>query len=360
MIGIDLFAGAGGLSYGLSEAGFDMKIGIDSNPFAAETLQKNNTEMNVILSDIKDINPIKLIKQMDIDKEEIAIVAGGPPCQGFSQSNKRTRNLHNPLNNLYKEYFRFVKALQPEVFLFENVAGLMTLNQGKVVNDILNITKKLGYKTQHDVLNAEDFGIPQKRKRIFFIGTKKKASNFFLHEMNGINTVRHAIDDLPILENGNDIDELHYSRNNKLFDYQKMMRNNGRRVIQNNLVSRNNDLVIKRYKYIPQGGNWTNIPQNLMFNYKNTCNCHGWIYYRLVYDDSSVVINNYRKNMLIHPEQNRGLSVREAARLQSFSDKYVFYGKLGSQQQQVANAVPPLLAKEIGKRIMNYLGDYND
>jgi len=354
MIGIDLFAGAGGLSYGLSEAGFDMKIGIERNPSAAETLQKNNTEMNVIVSDIKDINPIKLINQMDIDNEEIAIVAGGPPCQGFSQSNKRTRNLHNPLNNLYKEFFRFVKALQPEVFLFENVAGLMTLNQGKVVNNILCLAKKLGYNLQYEVLNAEDFGVPQKRKRIFFIGTKKKASNLFLHEVNDINTVRHAVDDLPILENGNNLDELYYSRNTRLFDYQKMMRHNGRRIILNNLVSRNNDLVLKRYRYIPPGGNWTNIPSNLMSNYKNTSNCHGWIYYRLVYDDSSVVINNYRKNMLIHPEQNRGLSVREAARLQSFPDKYIFYGNLGSQQQQVANAVPPLLAQKIGNNIINW------
>lgn len=172
-------------------------------------------------------------------------------------------------------------------------------------------------------------------------------------------TVRSALDDLPILENGNAVDELKYSRDSKLSNYQKMMRKNNGNIVSNNLVTKNSALVVERYKYIPPGGNWKNIPPHLMSNYKNANNCHGWIYYRLIWDGPSVVISNFRKNMLIHPEQHRGLSVREAARLQSFPDDYIFYGPLGFQQQKVANACPPLLVEKIGKNIMKYLREAN-
>ncbi|MBZ9572555.1 DNA cytosine methyltransferase [Patescibacteria group bacterium] len=352
--GISLFSGAGGLSYGLSKAGFDMRIGIDIDSNAALTLKMNNN-IDVIISDIKNVNPTEITKEFNVDIKDIALIAGGPPCQGFSQSNRRSRNLDNPLNNLYLEFFRFVKALNPQVFLLENVAGLKTLHNGKIVKDILKVAKRLGYQVQYDIINAEDFGVPQRRKRIIFIGTKKKASNLLQPEQSNIVSVRDALNDLPILENGNNIDELNYSKNKNLSNYQKLMRNNSQKSVKNNLVSKNRALVLKRYKYIPQGGNWQDIPSTLMSNYKNVKNCHAWIYYRLIYDEPSVVISNYRKNMLIHPEQNRGLSVREAARIQSFPDSYIFFGEFGSQQQQVANAVPPIMAEKIGEKMINYI-----
>ena len=353
-IGIDLFAGSGGISYGLLQAGFDMRLGIEIDPNFAVTLKENNKNMNVVVSDIRVIDPTEVVKSAGLRKKDIDLVVGGPPCQGFSQSNRRSRNLDNPLNNLYKEFFRFIRVLQPQVFLLENVAGLKTLHRGVVLQDILKIGEKLGYYVQWDVVNAEDFGVPQRRKRIIFIGIKQKTDNLFY--VKKCKTVtRSALDDLSILENGNAVDELKHSRNSKLSNYQKMMRKNNGNHVSNNLVTRNSALVVERYKYIPPGGNWKNIPPHLMTNYKNPNNCHGWIYYRLRWDESSVVINNFRKNMLIHPEQHRGLSVREAARLQSFPDNYIFYGSLGSQQQQVANAVPPLLAEKIGKNIIKYL-----
>lgn len=353
-IGIDLFAGSGGISYGLLQAGFDMRLGIEIDPNFAVTLKENNKNMKVVVSDIKVIDPTEVVKSAGLRKNDIDLVVGGPPCQGFSQSNRRSRNLDNPLNNLYKEFFRFIRVLQPQVFLLENVAGLKTLHRGVVLQDILKIGEKLGYYVQWDVVNAEDFGVPQRRKRIIFIGTKQKTDNLFY--VKKCKTVtRSALDDLSILENGNAVEELKHSRNSKLSNYQKMMRKNNGNHVSNNLVTRNSALVVERYKYIPPGGNWKNIPPHLMTNYKNPNNCHGWIYYRLRWDESSVVINNFRKNMLIHPEQHRGLSVREAARLQSFPDNYIFYGSLGSQQQQVANAVPPLLAEKIGKNIIKYL-----
>ena len=356
-IGIDLFAGAGGLSCGFSQAGFDMKLGIEANSNFANTLKKNNKNLKVIVSDIREIYPAEAVKSAGMGKEDIYLIAGGPPCQGFSQSNRKSRNLDNPLNNLYKEFFRFVKVLEPQVFLLENVAGLKTLHKGAVLQDILNTGKELGYYVQWYIVNAGDFGVPQRRKRIIFIGTKKKTSNLFTVKRTKVIAVREVLDDLPILDNGNFVNELKYSRYTNLSNYQKKMRKNNGHTILNNLVTKNGKLVVERYKHIPSGGNWRNIPINLMKNYKNTNNCHSGIYYRLKWDEPSVVISNFRKNMLIHPEQHRGLSVREAARLQSFPDDYIFYGSLGSQQQQVANAVPPLLAEKIGNNIIKYLMD---
>jgi len=354
-IGIDLFAGAGGLTCGLSQAGFNMKLGIEIDSNFAKTLKENNKSMKVIISDIRKINPTEAVNYTRLQKNEINLIAGGPPCQGFSQSNCRSRYLENPLNGLYKEFFRFVKWIQPQVFLLENVAGLKNLHKGSVFRAVIEIGEKLEYFMQWKILNTVDSGVPQRRKRIIFIGTKKKANNIFEVKKRNIVTVREAIDDLPILGNGNIDSELEYLRDTNLSKFQKLMRrNNGRRVL-NNLVTNNSTLVVERYKYIPQSGNWKNIPKNLMSNYKSLSNCHSCIYYRLKWDETSVVISNFRKNMLIHPEQHRGLSVREAARLQSFPDKYKFYGPLGSQQQQVANAVPPLLAEKIGKNILKYL-----
>lgn len=357
-IGIDLFAGAGGLSYGLSRAGFNIKLGIDIDPNCATTLSKNHNNIKVIVSNIRSVEPLKVMKEAGIRRGDLTIVAGGPPCRGFSQSNRRTRSLNNPLNNLYKQFFKFVKELRPTIFLLENVEGLRTLHHGTVLQSILRLGEKYGYYVHWNVVNAEDYGVPQRRKRIVFIGTLVKTTRaLFGVKKREVTTVRQAIDDLPVLKNGNKVDLLDYSRSNNLSENQKRMREGNGRKVRNNLVTKNNSLVLERYKYIPQGGNWSDIPDHLMYNYKNLSNCHRWIYHRLKWDEPSVAISNFRKNMLIHPEQDRGLSVREAARLQTFPDHYVFYGPLGSQQQQVANAVPPLLAQKIGENISKWLVD---
>lgn len=357
LIGVDLFAGAGGLSCGLSRAGFNMKLGIEIDPNCAKTLSKNHSNMKVIISDIRLVDPLKAMKHIDIRKGDLAIVAGGSPCRGFSQSNKRTRVLSNPLNSLYKEFFRFVKAISPRVFLLENVKGLKTLQNGFVFKEILEIGRKLGYHVQWNIVDTADFGVPQYRKRIIFIGTSKKTELLFEPEEKKRITVRESMDDLPILENGNSEDTLEYSRMENLSDYQELMRRKKEKKVSNNMVSRNNELVVARYKHIPLGGNWADIPRSLMSNYKHLNNCHRWIYYRLKWDEPSIVISNFRKNMLVHPEQDRGLSVREAARLQSFSDDYVFYGPLGAQQQMIANAVPPFLGEGLGKNIKQMLAN---
>jgi len=214
------------------------------------------------------------------------------------------------------------------------------------------------YGADWKILMAADYGVPQRRRRFFFIATRDGLPILFpkpLIPQDAYVNVWDAISDLPELTTGNKIDELSYRKNKNLTPYQTIMRkkNDGR--VQNNYVSENSDLVVRRYVHIPQGGNWRNIPDHLMLNYKDKTRCHNYIYRRLKEDEISIVITHYRKSMLIHPRENRGLSVREAARIQSFPDHFIFKGPLISQQQQVANAVPPLLAKAVAKSVKKML-----
>jgi DNA (cytosine-5)-methyltransferase 1 len=195
------------------------------------------------------------------------------------------------------------------------------------------------------LLNAMDFGVPQSRSRFFAVASLQGAKVQPPTPEKSIVTVAQAINDLPTLGNGANTSRVQYRKAAKT-SYAQMMRGT-LKSSENHLVSNNNSTVIERYGFIPQGGNWENIPERLMENYKNRLGCHTGIYHRLKEDDVSIVIGNYRKNMLVHPKFDRGLSVREAARLQSFPDHFTFEGSIGFQQQQVGNAVPPLLAKAL-------------
>jgi len=206
-------------------------------------------------------------------------------------------------------------------------------------------------------LCASEFGVPQIRSRFFVVASRQKVKHILpKRKVKKPVTVRQALSDLPDLSNGANTDFLVYPRTPR-FKYAKSMRN-GEDGSTNHLVTMNAPHIIERYEHIPQGGNWEDIPQKLMKNYKDRSRCHTGIYRRLREDRPSVVIGNYRKNMLVHPTQNRGLSVREAARLQSFPDWYEFKGSIGFQQQQVANAVPPLLAKAVFDSIFNTKTDF--
>ncbi len=344
-IGIDIFSGAGGLSLGAINAGIRIPIAIEKDPNASKTFQKNHPDAKVITEDISKINPhsLNIINPF--------IIFGGPPCQGFSLSNSKTRNEENENNKLYREFIRFIKELKPKWFLFENVEGIISFNKGETIKQIRQNFEELGYTVNHQVLTASDYGVPQDRNRFILIGNKEGIFFEFPIKQEKKVSVMDAIGDLPFLSNGQIAEELPY----KSFpsEYAKRLRNGNKNAMQN-YVSKNNDLVIERYKHIKPGQNWKAIPDHLMQNYKNKNNCHSGIYKRLNPSIPSVVISNYRKNMLIHPEQDRGLSVREAARIQSFPDDFIFEGSLMHIQQQIGNAVPPLLAEAIFKKIINY------
>lgn len=342
---VDIFSGAGGLSIGAERAGLNISIAVEKDMYAAETFLHNHPFAKILCEDICDIKPL------DHTSINPFIIFGGPPCQGFSKSNTKTRSLNNANNFLFHQFLRFVKELQPSWFLFENVEGITSFDNGNTVKEIKRLFNDLGYTTSEEVLYASDYGVPQHRNRFIMVGNRLGIDFKFPEKFDFKVSVEDAISDLPSLKNGDAINELSYSKRlSDSSDYAKLMRKNSTKSFQN-FVSRNRDYVLERYKHIGQGQNWKAIPDELMQNYSDKNNCHSGIYKRLNSKTPSVVISNYRKNMLIHPFEDRGLSVREAARLQSFPDNFIFKGTLSHIQQQIGNAVPPLLAEAIFKAI---------
>jgi DNA (cytosine-5)-methyltransferase 1 len=349
MIGIDLFSGAGGMSLGAVQAGVEVAVAVETDPHAAHTYSTNHPKTSMLNADIRTISPKKLKHLLWNDAN--LIVFGGPPCQGFSYSNQRTRCLDNTENWLFLEFVRIVRLIRPAWVVFENVRGFVNTAEGVFVENVASQLEKIGYTLSHELLNAMDFGVPQNRVRFFLVGSRDGVKFKMPHPtLKKSFTVHDAISDLPKLENGASISVLPYNTAARSAYARDMRRQN--KTSPNHLVTRNADSILKRYKHIPQGGNWMNIPARLMKNYTDRTRCHTGIYHRLRFDAPSVVIGNYRKNMLIHPEQDRGLSVREAARIQSFPDWFEFKGSIGYQQQQVANAVPPRLAQAVFSAIL--------
>lgn len=346
MIGIDLFAGAGGMSLGAEMAGVVTKIAVEMHHAAFDTYRHNHPECTVLQMGVEHLQNLSVPVAADD-----LVVFGGPPCQGFSTSNQRTRSADNTKNWMFRAFIAFVKKTRPAWVVFENVRGILETEGGLFVRQIRKDLEKLGYRCEEGLLNAADFGVPQSRSRFFIVGRLGANPPALPSGCNGPRvSVDDALHDLPELTNGADIDVLGYASDART-DYARRMRN-GLTECTGHIVSRNADSIVERYPFIPQGGNWADIPEEMMASYKDRTRCHTGIYRRLDPAKPSVVIGNFRKNMLIHPHQNRGLSVREAARLQSFPDKFVFKGSIGLRQQQVGNAVPPLLAEAVFRTVV--------
>ena len=350
---VDIFSGAGGMSVGSVMAGIEPILAVEFNIHAAKTYATNHPKTKVLQQDIKTVNPLEHTEKHPF------ILFGGPPCQGFSVANTKTRNLDNSNNWMFREYLRFVKDLEPEWFLFENVVGFKSFNKGKFAIEVEEELKALGYETNSTVLNSSDFGVPQDRKRFFIVGNRKEKGGIkfdfeTIPKVKNKITVSEALSDLPSLINGDKIEKTSYKIKKATNQYAKLMRQNSKYAIQN-FVTENKPHIIERYKVIKQGENWQAAKNNgLLKTYSSTQHTHSGIYKRLEENKPAVTIANYRKSMLIHPNEDRGLSLREAARLQSFPDDFIFKGTLSFQQQQVGNAVPPLLAKVIFKKILEY------
>ncbi|MBC7820106.1 MAG: DNA cytosine methyltransferase [Planctomycetaceae bacterium] len=346
MIGVDLFAGAGGLSVGATLAGIEVRLAVEVDPRAAETYGRNHRSADVLVSDVRHLEPSRFA----FPARRNMILFGGPPCQGFSTSNQRTRNGGNHANWLFREFLRIASAWMPNAVVVENVRGILETEAGlfaRLINDGLT---ELGYVVSVHTLNAADFGVPQVRSRVFMIGTRRRIQLRIRPQSRRRLTVGDAIDDLPELKNGSTHDSLPYRRAAKT-TYARRLRG-GRRECGNHLVTRNADAILHRYSYISPGENWQSIPPSLRGFDVSGRGPHTGLYYRLKLDEPARVIGNFRKNMLIHPTSDRGLSIREAARLQSFPDAYEFTGSIGFQQQQVGNAVPPLLAAAVFEALL--------
>jgi len=342
MIGIEVFAGAGGMSLGAEAAGVHVRTAIEINKAACSTFSKNHPHTNVVNSDVAEVDHIEFGQ-----RDAPVILFGGPPCQGFSTSNQRTRNKENQKNWLFLEFFRISDLVEPEWIVIENVAGIMHTANGDFLTLITSQLDARNYHFTFGLLQAAEHGVPQRRQRFFLVARKGKAVRSLeeIPKRSGEITVQEAISDLPILENGDAQGYLPY-RSDPASSYAESLRGDLEEC-EGHLVTRNAPHIVERYPFIPSGGNWSDIPEHLMGSYKDRMRCHSGIYHRLSENRPSIVLGNFRKNMLIHPTQHRGLSVREAARIQSFPDQYKFSGSIGLQQQQVGNAVPPRLAEAV-------------
>jgi DNA (cytosine-5)-methyltransferase 1 len=346
---LDLFSGCGGISLGFKLAGFNISGGIDINPESIKTFKKNFPKSKAICESLLEYSDERIIK--DFSKEKIDVIVGGPPCQGFSSANRWQKENEDPRNKLFFEYLRFVELLKPKAVVIENVRGILSRDNGYAKERIENLLQNLGYTVNCKVLNASDYGVPQNRLRAFFIAIRndyKKTFDFELLVKKPKVNVKDAIGELYDLDKKFK-EKLTSKPKNK---YLKYLRQENQPLFNHDIIYPAK-LTQDRISHVPQGGNWQDIPEELFSNKRN--NRHSSAFKRLDEKACSVTIDtgNAHSNYF-HPLYNRIPTVREAARLQSFKDDFVFEGSRTSQYRQVGNAVPPLLAKTVADELLKY------
>ncbi|MGI6360428.1 MAG: DNA (cytosine-5-)-methyltransferase [Acholeplasmatales bacterium] len=344
---LDLFCGAGGFSCGLdSLSEYETVIGVDFDKNVLTTFENNIKGSRVICGDLTDE---ELKKKIVKESKELGVnmIIGGPPCQGFSLKGKNL-GLNDPRNFLFLEYVKLVKELNPEVFVIENVKNLINACEGYFIKQILEEFHKLGYIVNYGVLNALNFGVPQHRERTIIIGSKTKSIELPIGTSNKV-TVRDAISDLAYLESGEGDFKLNYT-NEPLSDYQREMRANCD-YLYNHQATNHSKVALEKLSMIPPEGDKSSLPTELHGKQKFTTTWSRlvWNTYSPTIDTRFDTPSNGRNS---HPELNRAITPREAARIQSFPDNYIFYGKKCSVCKQIGNAVPPKLAKAIGEQIL--------
>jgi DNA (cytosine-5)-methyltransferase 1 len=350
---IDLFCGCGGISYGFELAGYNIKAGIDFNSDSIKTYAHNFPKSKAICGDILQFDDAKIIEEFA--SLEIDVVVGGPPCQGFSNANRWHKESDDPRNKLFYEYLRFVSVLKPKAIVIENVRGILTKDNGYAKKRIVTLIEELGYTVSSNVLNAADYGVPQNRYRAIFVAIKKDVSDavfdFSKIKKEQKITVIDAIGELYELETSLNSAHILIQKPNTI--YRKYLRSKTN-LINNHPIVYPAKATQEKISYVPQGGNWQDIPPDL-FN-KNRQNRHSSAFKRLNESDCSVTIDtgNAHSNYY-HPKFNRIPTVREAARIQSFKDDFEILGSRSSQYRQIGNAVPPLLARAIANELIKYI-----
>lgn len=331
---IDLFAGAGGLSLGFRQEKFKVLLSTDIDIDCKESYLLNWPKSQYLCGDIREISP--KILESHLGGKQVEIIVGGPPCKGFStigaraSSNENKRKQFDDRNILFRDFVKMVERISPKVFLFENVSGLLNFNNGFIFEEIKESFRKIGYKVEHHLLDAVNYGVPQHRKRVFIVGRKR--SKEIGHPAIDVNwskympcykTVGEVINDLAGLENN----------------------------FPNHVPLNHGDINIRRYKLIPEGGRMPEDklpPELYRRNFGNT-------FKRLDRNKPSLTMVPGHNAFPIHPWLHRSLTVREAARIQTFPDDVVFTGPRHSQCLQVGNAVPVNLARAWAIHLKNEL-----
>ena len=350
---LDLFSGAGGFSYGMEKnPHFKTAIALDFNEKALDTFKYNMPETITISGDIKDENIKK--KVIDLSKDlKVNMIIGGPPCQGFSLKGKKL-GLDDSRNYLFNEYLKFVEELKPEVFVIENVKALLSTSAGWFKKQILDKVMAMGYQVTCGVLLASDFGVPQTRQRAIFICSKNKKIDLPSKTVEEPVTVRDAISDLAYLQSGEGSFESEYITEAQS-EYQREMRLNCTK-LYNHKASNHDDIAIKKLSMIPPECGKECLPKDMLGNqqFSGTWGRLKWDMASPTIDTRFDAASNGTNN---HPFLNRAITPREAARIQSFDDKFVFVGSKVYIRQQIGNAVPPLMAKAIADKIYEEIGE---
>lgn len=355
---IDLFCGAGGLSEGFRQAGFHVLAGQDFDEKAGATFARTHSEAEFIGGPIQDVTPAQLLRAANVKRGEIDVIVGGPPCQGYSVYNHQ-RGTRDPRAGLFREYLRIVEGILPRWLVMENVTGITSIAGGRIVKEIFAGMQGLGYRVDMQVLKAEEFGVPQERRRVFFIATRGDAPILFPAPTHGPGlkpfvTVWDAISDLPPLKNGERKTSVAYQSQPKNA-YQALLRGDCT-VVGNHSAPKLSRINEQRMEHIPPGGSWRDIPIRLLPEGMKRANRsdHTKRYGRPRKSDLACTILtkcDVHWGAYIHPQQDRAFSVREAARLQSFPDFFEFQGSPTDQYTQVGNAVPPLLGKCVAEAL---------
>ena len=350
---LDLFCGAGGFSAGLDSLDiFETVIGLDFNKDALSTFDYNFPNATGIYGDItnKDIRSkvVTLAKQKGVN-----MIIGGPPCQGFSSKGKNL-GMDDPRNFLFREYLSFVAELKPDIFIIENVKNLLTAVDGFFIKQIESEIKRIGYELDYGVLNASNFGVPQSRQRAIIVGSKIGKIKLPKQTESKLTTVKDAIGDLAYLESGQGVFETIYTTT-ATSTYQKLMRKNSTQLV-NHIATNHKAIALEKLAMIPPGGSKADLPIDLhgKQQFKTTWGRLKWNELSPTIDTRFDTPSNGTNS---HPELHRAITPREAARLQSFPDDFVFLGKKTEITKQIGNAVPPLMARAIGESINEQIED---
>ncbi len=343
---LDLFAGVGGLSLGFEQAGFNIVFANEYDPLIAAAYKANHISTEMLVADITSVD---FGKTFDKFIGKIDVVVGGPPCQGFSQKGQR-KTINDDRNFLFKFYVKVVQKVRPKYFVMENVPNLLTAENGYFKKEIEKLFNDIGYDLNPGVLNASDYGIPQNRRRAVIIGKEGATAPELPKPPKGIVTIWDAISDLAYLNSGEGSEEQEY-RIPSQSSYQELLRN-GSKTLFNHIATNHSSLALERLALIPPNSGKEVLPAEHL-----TKSIYSGTWTRMVKDEISVTITTRfdtpSSGKFTHPFLDRAITVREAARIQSFPDSFHFVGPKGSQMKQVGNAVPPLLAKSIAQVIMN-------
>lgn len=350
---IEIFSGCGGLSTGLEKAGFQILSAVEINPVASQTYRQNHPDVHLIVNDVRKVKASFFLKQFCLKRGELDLLAGCSPCQGFSRLRKGKSADNDPRNQLVFEFLRLVKGLLPKTIFMENVPGLINTERGqKVFYPVKKELEKLGYNVDYAVIDTAEYGIPQFRRRFVLLGSRYKRHQICLpkpthtdprkisasSQMLPWKTVRQTFKGLPTLQNGGKSE-----------------------LLPLHLCSLNGDTNLKRIQSIPHdGGSRNSLPQDLVLEcHKKYPNGYRDVYGRMSWDRPSPTMTggctNITKGRFIHPEEDRGISLLEAALLQTFDADYKFIGNFGQISLQIGNAVPVELARIMGLKLIHCL-----